>query len=85
MEYLRKILKPLYYFVVKFELTSRIEVKEDSKKVGEKLQNSEKNSRKIGKIFRKIYITFEESCRKSVELQNKFRECLKVKHQNYKI
>ncbi len=44
-----------------------------------------KNSRKIGKIFRKFYITFEESCRKSVEFQNKFCERLKVKHQNYKI
>ncbi len=40
---------------------------------------------KIGQIFRNFYITFEESCRKSVEFQNKFRERLKVKHQNYKI
>ncbi len=41
MEYLRKILRPLDYFVVKFELISIIEVKYALKKI-EKLQNSEK-------------------------------------------
>ncbi len=45
----------------------------------------EKNSKKIGKIFRKFCITFEDSRIKYVEFQKKFRERLKVKHQNYKI
>ncbi len=78
----RKILKLFDYFVVKFELISSIEVKYAFEKIGDKLQNFEKNSRKIGKISRKFYITFGKSCRKSVEFQIKFRERLKVKHQN---
>ncbi len=77
MEHFRKIVN---YFVVKFELISSIEVKYAFKKIGEKLQNSEKKLRKIEKTFRKIYITLGESCRKSVEFPNKFRERLKVKH-----
>ncbi len=86
MEHLRKILKSLDYFVVRFELISSIEIKLAFKKVGEKLQNSEKKkSRKISKILRKFYITFGESCRKFAKFQNKFSERLKVKHQNYKI
>ncbi len=48
----RKILKPLDYFVVEFELISSIEVKEASTKIGGKLQNSEKKIReRLGKFL----------------------------------
>ncbi len=42
MEHLRKILKTSDYFLVKFELILSIEVKSAFKKIGEKLQNCEK-------------------------------------------
>ncbi len=37
VEHLRKILKILDYFLVKFELISSVEVKEASKKMGKKI------------------------------------------------
>ncbi len=87
MEHLRKVLKTLDYFIVKFELISRIEVKWTSKKIGGKFwQNSKKitksrkkNWRTVEKIFRKFYVKFGEVSRKAEEFQNKFWERLKVK------
>ncbi len=65
------------YFLVKFELISIIKISIQENRG--KISKLKKNSRKIGKMFCKFYNKFGESCRKSVEFQNKFRECLKVK------
>ncbi len=63
MQHLGKILKPLDYFVVKFELTSSIEVKWAFKKIGEKLQNSEK---KIQERLRKFLGNFTLHCNSKI-------------------
>ncbi len=51
MEHLRKIIKALDFFLVKFELISGIELKKTSKEVGGKFKE---NSRKITKFWKKI-------------------------------
>ncbi len=52
MKHLRKILKPLDNFVVKFELISSIEVTLAFKKIGEKLRNTEKKiEERLGKFL----------------------------------
>ncbi len=57
MEHLKKILKTLVYFSVKFELISSIEDKEAFKKMERKFV---KNSRKIMKFWKKIDKNFKE-------------------------
>ncbi len=76
------------YSLVKFELISSIEVKQASKKIGEKfLEKSRKIikfRKKIGERLKKFVgsftLNFGKVSRKSVEFQNWFRERLKVKN-----
>ncbi len=78
MEYLRKILKILDYFIVKFESISSFKVLRFQENRREFLRKFEKNygipKKKIGERLRKCLGNFSlnlrKICRKSVDSQN---------------